>query len=237
MRLQVALAHAGCASRRKCAEIIKQGAVKVNGKSITEPGFKIDLSKDRVTYRGKDIKLQKKIYILLNKPKGYITTSIDTHNRKTVLDLIPKYPERLYHAGRLDKDTSGLLLITNDGALSFALTHPKFEIKRVYEVIIKGKLSDKDSSRLEKGIYIGGRRTAPCAIRILKRNINKTLLRITLSEGRKRQIRYMFEKVAHQVLALKRISFGPLELGNLRPGTYKKMTSEEITKLKKILIM
>jgi len=231
MRLQVVLSHAGCASRRKAASIIKEGRIRVNGKVVTEPGFKIDLSKDKVIYRGKNIAFQKKLYMLLNKPKGVITTAEDTHGRKTVLDLIPKGSYRLYPVGRLDKDTSGLLLITNDGEFAYRFTHPKFEVKRVYEVIIKGELEDKDRLRLTKGIYLEGRRTAPCKIRIMKRSIKRTLLRIELHEGRKRQIRNMFEKTGYPVIELKRIKFGPLELRGLKTGEHRILSADEIKKL------
>ena len=231
MRLQVALAHAGCASRRKCARFIKEGRVRVNGKVITEPGFKIDISKDRITHSGKKILLQDKTYLLLNKPKDVITSVSDTHARKTVLDLIPKNRHRLYPVGRLDKDTTGLLLITNDGELAFRLTHPKFEVERVYEVAVKGEPSNADMKKLEKGIYLEGRRTASCKIEILKRSLKKSLLRISLHEGRKRQIRNMFKKVGYPVTQLKRIKFGPLELRGLKTGEYRNLKGYEIESL------
>lgn len=235
MRLQVALSHAGWASRRKSAAIIRDGKVKVNGRIITEPGFKVDLSKDKITYAGREIAFGKKVYILLNKPKGVITTVSDTHGRRIVLDLIPKGSPRLYHVGRLDKESSGLLLLTNDGEVAYRLTHPKFEIERVYQVGIEGKLTKEEAARLTKGIYLEDRITAPCQIQILKKGLKKTILNIKLHEGRKRQIRNMFKKIGHCVFRLKRISFGPLELDSLKTGAYRNLSRGEIERLKKNL--
>lgn len=235
MRLQVALSHAGCASRRSSAELIRDGKVRVNGRVVTEPGFKVDLSKDRIICRGKEVSSQKAVYILLNKPRGVLTTASDTHGRKTVFDLMPKGPHRLYHVGRLDKESSGLLLLTNDGEVAYRLTHPKFEVERVYEVVIKGELKDADKRSLTKGIFLEGSRTGPCKIHVLKRGIKKTILKIRLHEGRKRQIRNMFEKVGYTALRLKRVSFGPLELCALKTGSYRILGGHEVERLKAAL--
>lgn len=236
MRLQVALSRAGCASRRKAVSIIKEGSVKVNGKVITEPGFNVDPFKDRITFKGIAVAAQKKkTYLLLNKPKGVITTVADTHDRKTVLDLVPKGGQRLYPVGRLDKDTSGLLLLTNDGDIAYKLTHPKFEVDRVYEVVLKGRLEDSKIKKLEKGVYLGIIRTAPCKIHILNRSLKKTLLKITLHEGRKRQIRNMFQISGCPVMQLKRIKFGPLELRGLKTGECRVLRKSEVESLTKAL--
>lgn len=230
------MAHAGCASRRKCADLIKDGLVRVNGKVVREPGYRIDLAKDRVVYQGRELSLQEeKRYIILNKPKGVVTTAEDVYNRQTVFNLIPKNCCRLYHVGRLDKDSTGLLLITNDGDLAYRLTHPKFEVERVYEVVVKGRLKDEDVSRLQSGIYLKGRRTSPCKIRILARGATKTMVKISLHEGRKRQIRNMFEKIGHHVIVLKRISFGPIKLGGLKTGAYRFLSRDEIEKVYRLV--
>ena len=232
MRLQVALAKAGCASRRKSAVIIKEGRVRVNGRVVTEPGFGIDISRDKVTCSGREISFQKRTYILFNKPIGVITSASDTHGRKTVFDFMPDMPCRLHHAGRLDKDSSGLLLLTNDGEVAYRLTHPKFEIERAYEVVIKGRLEERDKRRLMEGIYLDGKKALPCAIHTLEKDTNKSMLKVRLREGRKRQIRNMFEKTGYPVLRLRRVSFGPLELRNLKRGEYRFLKRGEIESLK-----
>ena len=233
MRLQVALSRAGCASRRKVVFFIKEGSVTVNGRIVTEPGYNVDPLKDKIIFKGKAVKAQRKVYFLLNKPKGVITTVTDTHNRKTVLDLVPKTGHRLYPVGRLDKDTSGLLLLTNDGDMAYHFTHPKFQIKRVYEAVVKGSLQEKKIKILEKGILLDSIRTAPCKIQVLRASIAKTRLKITIQEGRKRQIRNMFESIGYPVIKLKRIKFGELKLGGLKPGDYRKLTDREALYLQK----
>ncbi len=233
MRLQLVLSHSGCASRRRSAAIIKEGAVRVNGLVVTEPGKRIDLSKDVITYRGKRLILEKeKVYIVLNKPKGIITTASDTHGRSTAFSLLPKVKCRLHYVGRLDKDTSGLLLFTNDGEMTHRLTHPSFRIERRYDVVVKGALDESKKERLEKGIFLNGVRTARCKIKILQKTIKKTHLAISLYEGRKRQIREIFATADCPVLRLKRTGFGPLELGGLRIGSCRHLTKSEINKLK-----
>lgn len=232
MRLQVALAHAGFASRRKSAEIILSGKVRVNGRVITEPGYKVDLSKDEVVCGKKKCVAERPVYILINKPEGVISSAKDTHGRKTVFDLLPENPERLHHVGRLDKDTSGLLLLTNDGEISYRLTHPKYEIKRIYEATIEGKLSAEKKDKLERGVFIEGARTSRCRINVLNKSAERTILRIELHEGRKRQIRNMFGVVGHPVMKLKRLKFGSLDLKGLKTGAYRRLSKLEITKLK-----
>jgi len=235
MRLQVALAHAGLASRRRSADLVRQGKVKVNGRVVLEPGFRVDPARDIITCGRERCVPEKPIYILLNKPRGVLSTSRDMRGRKTVLDLVSNDGNRLYHVGRLDKDSSGLLLLTNDGEVTYRLTHPKFEIKRVYQVAISGSLKEEDRSRLAKGIILEGERTSPCEIKILKRNIGKTIISVKLHEGKKRQIRNMFQKFGYHVLKLKRLRFGPLELKGLEAGEHRSLTTHETKSLKRAL--
>jgi len=230
-RLQKVLAHAGICSRRKAEELILQGQVEVNDQVVTRLGTKVEPEKDKISVSGKPVDLEKKIYIAINKPKGYISTVSDTHNRLTVLDLVPR-DQRLYPVGRLDKDTTGLLIMTNDGDLAHRLSHPKFEVEKTYEAVIKGELSRKDIERLQKGIYLEGRRTAPSKVKILFSQRNRTCLRIAIREGRKRQVRLMLLYVKHPVVELKRVKFGNLSLGNLKPGQWRYLKKDEIGKLK-----
>ncbi|NQT06497.1 MAG: rRNA pseudouridine synthase [Candidatus Omnitrophica bacterium] len=234
MRLQVVLAHAGIASRRRSAEIIKERRVRVNGKVVTEPGFNVDSAKDNIICSGRIVTIRKRhVYMILNKPKGVVTTASDERGRRTVLDLLPKMDERIYPVGRLDKDTTGLLILTDDGQLANRLTHPRYEIERVYVATIKGQLKDEDRTKLMKGIYLNGRRTFPCNIHFLQKGIKKTIVKIILREGRKRQIRDMFEKAGYPVLQLERVAFGPLRLHGLKRGDYRPLDKRNMAELKR----
>lgn len=233
-RLQKVMAHAGIASRRKSEKLIKQGIVKVNNQVIKEPGFKVNPAKDNITVNGKSISKEKKVYILLNKPTGYITTTDDPYQRKTVLDLIDDIPQRVYPVGRLDRDSRGLLLLTNDGKLTHKITHPSHEIKKEYLVEIQGSLTKKDLNKLENGIHLGNRKTAPAKAKII-RNINKnTIFSLTITEGRNRQVRRMCEKIGYKVIDLKRIRLNFLTLDGLKEGEFRYLKKEEINKLKNI---
>lgn len=228
-RLNKLIAHSGICSRRKADDLIAQGKVKVNEKVITELGFQADPFKDIILVNNTPLSKPKKIYVLLNKPKGYITTTEDAHAEKTVLELLSKINTRIYPVGRLDKDTTGLLILTNDGALSHKLLHPKFEINRTYIVALKGLVSNETVKKIiNGGIEIDNHKTHPCKIKILSRNKTKTTLTLTLHEGHKRQIRKMFHLFKHHVIELKRIQFGKLKLGTLRPGKWQHIKKSEI---------
>lgn len=228
MRLQKYLADCGVASRRKAEEYILQGLVKVNGKTIDELGYKVDPATDQVSFKGKKIQPSAKhTYLLLNKPAGYLSTCADTHERKTILDLLPTN-NRLFPVGRLDKETEGLLIVTDDGNLTFKLTHPKHHIEKEYLVICKGELPQEKKSQLEKGIMLEGKKTAAAKIAIKKISPQETTLQITIHEGRKRQIRNMFEIIGHKVHYLKRVRIGHLKLGNLPSGQYRHLTEKEL---------
>lgn len=222
IRLQRFIALNSNYSRRKAEELIQDGIVKINSVKA-ELGQSIDPQKDKIYINGKLIKpIKKRITLMLNKPAGYITTKRDPHANKTVMDLIP-YKD-VFPVGRLDKDTEGLLLLTNDGDLAYKLTHPKFEHEKEYYVELKSEITSDQIKKLEKGITIDGKKTAPCII--TKHNRNK--LNITLHEGRKRQIKRMFEKLGNKVIYLYRLRIGKLKLGSLKKGSHKLINSEDI---------
>ncbi len=226
-RLQKFLAHCGVASRRKAEEYIRDGKVKVNGKIVTEMGTTVT-AKDRVEVDGKPVRLEKnKVYILLHKPKGYVTTVHDPEGRDTVMDLIQGIDERVYPVGRLDYDSSGLLLLTNDGQLAHRMMHPSHEIVKVYIATVEGSPSVEAVQRLEKGIRIEDYTTAPALVKVLEEYNDKTKLEITIHEGRNRQVRKMCEAIGHPVIRLKRIAYGNLVLGTLRPGQWRYLTESE----------
>lgn len=227
-RLQKYMASCGLASRRKCEEIILKGEIKVNGEKVSEVGIKIDPQKDKVEYKGKLLKKEEiKVYIMLNKPEGYITSVKDEKNRDTILDIV-KVPQRIYPIGRLDYNSSGLLLLTNDGDIYNKIIHPKVNIIKKYIVEVEGNFTINDILRFKKGIDIGGYITAPSKATILEANKNKSKIEVCISEGKNRQIRRMCSAVNHNVLTLKRISIGNLKLGNLKKGEYRQLTKEEM---------
>jgi len=226
-RLQKFLAHCGVASRRKAEELIKDGKVKVNGKIVTEMGIIVD-QKDKVEVNGKRVNLEKKkVYIMLHKPKGYVTTVSDPEGRKTVLSLIDGVTERVYPVGRLDYDSSGLILLTNDGELANRMMHPKYEVIKVYIATVEGFPSGNALNKLIDGIVIDNYQTAPALVKVLEEYKDKTKLEITIHEGRNRQVRKMFESIGHPVIRLKRIAYAGLELGDLRSGAWRYITETE----------
>lgn len=231
IRLQVFLSRNGVCSRRQAMDMIKEGKVSVNGTKILEPSFAVHPQVDRISVGNKIIKSRTFDYILLFKPKGYVTTKADKFAKKTVFDLLPKQFQHLVPVGRLDKDTEGLLLLTNNGDVAHRLTHPRFKIDKVYYVEIKGLLEQKSKVRLEKGIYVLGKRTAPAKISNTQRKKDKTSLLITVHEGKKRQIRIMFSKMGHKVIYLKRIVLGPIKLGSLKSGRFRVLSKNEIQQL------
>ncbi|MBU5487690.1 rRNA pseudouridine synthase [Clostridium sp. MSJ-8] len=233
-RLQKYMASCGVASRRKCEELILQGKVQVNDILITELGTKVNLEKDIVKYNGKIIKPEeKKVYIMLNKPEGYITSVKDEKDRKTVLDIV-KVKERIYPIGRLDYDSSGLLLLTNDGDIYNKIIHPRVKIDKKYLVNIKGSFSENDLKKFKSGINIGDYTTAPAEVKIISEKETTSLVEITIHEGKNRQIRRMCSALNHDVLSLKRISIGEIKLGYLNKGEYRNLTEQELAYLKKL---
>ena len=234
-RLQKYLAEKGIASRRKCEEYILQGLVKVNGTIVTQLGTKIDPTKDKITFKDQELTNQKekKIYILLNKPIGYVTTVKDQFDRDTVLDLVKIKNVRLVPVGRLDMYTSGAILLTNDGEFVYQVTHPKHEIEKTYTVTIKGDVTLKEIEELKKGVMIDGKLTKKAKVKILKKEEEKktTRLEITIHEGRNRQVRKMCEAIGKPVLALHRSKIGNIHVKDLKIGTWRYLTKEEVKEL------
>lgn len=235
MRIAKFLAAAGVASRRKCEEIILEGNVKVNGKTVEELGMQVDPEKDDIRVNRKKIELkQEKIYIMFNKPVGCVCTCEDDRGRTTVLDYIKGIDERIYPVGRLDFTTEGLLILTNDGDLAFRLTHPSNEVNKRYLAIVDSEITSDDVRKLEKGVFIDGGKTAPAKVKLLKVSPTRTELTIIIHEGRNRQVRRMFEAIGKNVVFLKRISVGDMNLGDLKKGEYRFLTKEEIGYLKQL---
>ena len=230
-RLQKVIANSGYCSRRKAEELIVQGKVKVNNVLVTELGTKVS-GNDTITVLGQPLTKEDKEYILLYKPRGVVTTTSDDKKRKTVLDLIDTN-KRLYPVGRLDYDTTGVLILTNDGKLTNLLIHPKNNIDKVYIAKIKGILTNLEIKKLEKGIIIDGFKTAPCKVKVKKidKKNNTSLVMITIHEGKNHQVKNMFLSVGHEVIKLKRESFGFLNLGNLQSGEYRLLNKKEVKKL------
>jgi len=233
MRLQKYLALCSVASRRGAEQMIADGRVSVNGCVVTELGTKVEEG-DVVTVDGKKIKTDsKKIYIMLNKPKGCVTTSRDERGRKTVMDYVSDIPERIYPVGRLDYNTEGLLIMSNDGDFTYSLTHPKYEKVKVYEALVSGIMLHGAADKLKRGVYIDGKKTSPAEVEVIEHRRNSSVVRISIHEGRNRQVRKMCEQVGHSVLTLKRISIDGIELGNLPLGKWRHLTKMEISKLMK----
>ena len=231
-RLQKILAAAGIASRRKCEELILEGDVRVNRNVVdTLPAF-VDPAVDIITVKGRRIHVQPKTYYLLNKPKNVICTNSDPQGRKKAIDLIPT-SQRIFCVGRLDAETTGAIILTNDSELTNKLTHPKFEIPKTYTVRVRGKIETESVEKLRKGIHLAEGKTSRTSIKILKRGHSESMLEITLHQGLNRQIRRMLAKVNHKVLSLKRTSIGKLNIRKLGPGKYRALTKPEIAYLQK----
>jgi pseudouridine synthase len=233
IRLNKFLAQAGVASRREVDKMIEEGKIKVNGRVVRTLGTKIDDETDRVELGGKRVKKEEKmVYLMLNKPPGYLVTLKDPFQRPTIKELLPSIKERIYPVGRLDYDSEGLLLLTNDGELAHRLTHPRYRVPKNYVVEVKGVPDSSAISRLEKGIIIDEKKTAPAKIARLSGGLKKTLLRIEIHEGRKREVKRMFGAVGHRVLQLKRVGFGGMRLSQLQTGKWRFLTKREVDALK-----
>ena len=226
MRLAKYLAHAGVASRRASEEIIRAGRVTVNGDPVTDPATNVE-NTDRIELDGNAITAEERVVYLLNKPKGVVSTVSDTHNRPTVTDLISGSGRRLYPVGRLDQDTTGLILLTNDGELANRLMHPSYEVPRTYQAKVDGAVKEKDLRALREGVELDDGKTAPAKVR----RVHDNDIELTIHEGRKRQVRRMLEAIGHPVRELERVRLGPLGLGDLGPGQYRQLTPAEVERL------
>ncbi|MBF0479502.1 MAG: rRNA pseudouridine synthase [Candidatus Omnitrophica bacterium] len=235
MRLQVFLSRNGVSSRREALGLVQRGSVEVNGEVVDEPSYEVDPKKDRVMCKGIVIEPNPYKYILLNKPKNVTTAKHDPHAKSTVYELLPKNLQFVVPVGRLDRDTEGLILLTNDGDVANCFTHPSFKIEKTYYVGMEGNLDSESKKKLEEGIYLDGKKTAPCKIQILRKYKNITEARITLHEGRNRQVRRMFGKVKYRVKFIQRTAQGPLKLGASRPGSWRELTKDEVEQLKQLV--
>ena len=228
-RLQKILSRAGVASRRAAEQLMLDGRVTVNGAAARELGTKADPAADDIRVDGRRVKVaETHRYLLLNKPRGYVTTRSDPQRRPTVIDLLEGVREYVYPVGRLDFDSEGLLLLTNDGELAAALTHPSHEVPRVYEVRVLGEPDRHELERLERGVTIDGRRTQLAGVRALRPD----LLEVTIREGRNRQVRKMCEAIGHPVTHLKRVAIGPIRDSRLKLGAWRELTADEVRRLR-----
>ncbi len=229
IRIQKIIADCGYCSRRKAEELMNQGKVKLNGRPV-KPGDKATV-RDVITVNGERIYIPKKknfVYIVMNKPRGYVTTMNDELGRKCVTELLDGVDERVYPVGRLDRNSEGLLLFTNDGAFANSIMHPAKQISKTYRVTVRPDINDDQLVKLSDGVVIDGRKTLPATVVVKDKEPGRVVLLITIKEGRNRQIRKMCEAVGLEVARLRRISIGPLKLGMLKPGTYRELTAEEL---------
>lgn len=233
VRLQKYIAMCGIASRRKAEEMIAEGRVAVNGQKALEQGIKVEIGADRVSVDGEELSLiTKKYYIMLNKPVGYVSTVSDQFERPTVVDLLSEeIKTRIFPVGRLDYETEGLLLMTNDGDFTYRVTHPKFELGKTYIATVGTGLTVAGINALKRGVIIDGYKTSPAEVEILDSDHTSTNVKITIHEGRNRQVRKMFEAVGVKVKELKRVSIGTVELGNLPLGRWRHLTTHEVNYL------
>jgi len=239
MKLQKFLQKAAKVSRRKADQLISQGRVKVNSKVIKEYWYNVDLEKDTVTLDDEKLFLsQTNLYYLFNKPAGYITTMSDPQKRPTVWDLVKnRVEDRVFPVGRLDKDTEGLLILTNDGEFANRLMHPRYKIPKKYEAIIDGILTEREIEKLQNGVTLkDGYETLPARVKVIKKMKNKTVVQIEIKEGKKRQVKNMFLAVGHRVLYLKRLAIGPLTLEGIEKiGEIRKMSEVELEKIRRLI--
>ena len=235
MRLNKFLAKAGMLARRKCDQYIYSGMVFINGKKIDNPGYKIDEKKDEVFLNNKRIVLREKYkYIILNKPKGCVTTLKDEKGRKKIIDYI-NMKERLFPIGRLDINTTGVLLLTNDGEIAYRLSHPKYQIDKIYNVVLDKQISEKYIEKLRRGVVIGKDEVVSGDVKIIENKYKKYMVIIKIHTGKKRQIKRMFSALGYNVLEMERIEFAGIKKDELKPGSWRNLTKGEVESLKKLV--
>jgi 23S rRNA pseudouridine2605 synthase/16S rRNA pseudouridine516 synthase len=237
VRINRWLASAGVGSRRKCDDLIRAGLVSVNGEAMTRLGALVDPERDTVAVEGRVIgRPEKGVALVLNKPAGVLSTVTDSFHRKTVIDLAREQgvSERLFPVGRLDLDTSGILLLTNDGDLAYRLTHPRFKIEKTYRLTVEGSVEDETIETIASGVDLGGYRTKPCAVKVIGRRRGSTTLEVRLTEGRKRQIRRMFAAYGHRTIELARTALGDLRFEDVAPGAMRLLTEREERRLREL---
>ena len=229
-RLHKFLAHTGAGSRRECETFIEQGRVSVNGKVVSKLGVKVDPAKDTILLDGEKVKAEEKVYYLLNKPTGVICTSHDERGRPRAIDLVKDPTHRIYTVGRLDSESTGIILLTNDGEISNLVCHPRYRIEKTYQVVVRGEVNREQLAKVEAGVWLSEGKASPARVRPVARNPrrNETMLEITLFEGRNREVRRVFARVGLPVRRLVRARLGPLELGALPPGHYVKLTEADL---------
>lgn len=234
IRLNKFLSQSGVASRREADRMIAEGRIIVNGQVVQVFGLTIDDEKDEVKVDGRRVKKDEQmVYLILNKPAGYLVSLKDPFGRPTIKDLLPSFKNRIFPVGRLDYESQGLLILTNDGDLAHRLTHPRFEVKKIYLVKVKDQPDSLKLAKLEKGIFLDGKKTAPAKIVPLRVSSRQTLLRVEIYEGRKREIKRMLEAIGHRVLELRRIKLDGLSLGKLKKGQWRYLSPKEVGSLKK----
>ncbi len=232
-RIQKFLARAGIASRRRVEEIIRAGRVKVNGKLVDRLGLKVDPARNRIEVDGQPVNAgEEKLYLAFYKPAGVLTTLSDPHGRPKLADFLHAVAGRVFPAGRLDFDSEGLLLITNDGELAYRITHPRYKVAKVYKVWVSGSIAAEAVARLAGGVVLKDGPVQPAAVKVLRKEPGRTLLEITIKEGKKRQVKRMCAAVGYPVVRLKREAIGPLRLGEMKPGEYRCLTKQEVKRLK-----
>jgi len=231
VRLAKYLAQAGIASRRQAEELIRTGRIKLNGQVATDVATKVDIQKDRIEFDGVSVSPEQPVYILLNKPPGFLSTVADSRQRATVVQLVPNRAERIFPVGRLDQDTAGLLLMTNDGDFTNLMIHPRYKIDKRYEAVIEGNIGSEELGMLRNGICLDDGLTAPAQVRIIRSGTKESVIELVIHEGRKRQVKRMLAAVGHPVKKLTRTGLGFLNLDGVEEGRYRFLRQEEVDEL------
>jgi 23S rRNA pseudouridine2605 synthase len=234
-RLNKVLAHAGVGSRRHCDELILAGRVSIDGQIVRELGTRVEPEQGKICVDGEPIHEERHVYWVINKPRGFLCTNHDPARRPRVLDLVPHVAQRVYTVGRLDESSEGLVLLTNDGDLAFALMHPRFGIEKTYQVQVAGHPAAEDLAQLQKGIWLSEGRVKAASVKRFRTQGDSTWLRIVLREGKNREIRRMLARLEHKVLTLKRVAIGPIELGSLKRGKARKLSAPEVEALRGVV--